>query len=112
MTISQTSNQPVRHVKYVPIAYLIKTHREDILRLAETHGVRNVRIFGSVARGEETRTSDLDLLIDLDPDRSLLDHVGFVQDMEDLLGVRVHVVTEKALHSLMRETVLDNAQSL
>jgi predicted nucleotidyltransferase len=112
MAVSQASNQPARHVKRVPIAYLLQTHRDEILRLAEQHGAANVRIFGSVARGEATNASDLDLLIDLKPDRSLLDRIGFMQDLEDLLGVRVHVVTEKGLHPMMRETVLDDARSL
>jgi predicted nucleotidyltransferase len=91
---------------------LLQTYREDILRLAEKHGVRNVRVFGSVARGEATSASDLDLLIDLDPDRSLLDRIGFMQDLEDLLGVRVHVVTEKGLHPMMRANILDDARLL
>jgi uncharacterized protein len=112
MARPQASDQPVRHVKRVPLAYLLQTYRDDILRLADQHGVRNVRVFGSVARGEATNTSDLDLLIDLEPNRSLLDRIGFMQDLEDLLGVRVHVVTEKGLHPLMRATVLDDARTL
>jgi predicted nucleotidyltransferase len=110
--VAQASNQPVRHVKRVPIAYLLQTHREDILQLAKEHGVSNVRVFGSVARDEATSSSDLDLLIDLNPERSLLDRIGFMQDLEDLLGIRVHVVTEKGLHPMMRDAVLDDARAL
>lgn len=112
MTVSKVSDKTTRRIKRVPISYLIQMHREDILRLAADHGARNVRVFGSVARAEATANRDLDLLIELDPDRSLLDRIGFIQDLEDLLGVRVHVVTEKGLHPLLRETVLDDARSL
>jgi predicted nucleotidyltransferase len=95
-----------------PISDLLQTYREDILRLAEQYGARNVRVFGSVARGEATSVSDLDLLIDLDPDRSLLDRIGFMQDLEDLFDMRVHVVTEKGLHPMTRANILNDAWSL
>jgi predicted nucleotidyltransferase len=112
MSSSQSAKHAVSHAKRVPIAYLLKTYRSDILRLAKEHGARNVRVFGSVARGEATATSDLDLLIELAPDRSLLDRIGLIQDLEDLLGIRVHVVTEKGLHPDMREAVIDDARAL
>jgi uncharacterized protein len=112
MSLSQEPRPPVRHVKRLPIDYLLRTYRDEILQLAKQHGITNVRIFGSVARGEAASTSDLDLLIDLDPDRSLLDRIGFMQDLEDLLGVPVHAVTEKGLHPLMRTSILSDARSL
>lgn len=105
-------NHTIQHGKRASIADLLKTHQQDILRLAAAHGARNVRVFGSVARGESTPSSDLDLLINLDADRSLLDRIGLIQDLEDLLGIRVHVVSEKGLHPAMREAVLDDARSL
>ncbi len=90
----------------------ILNRREAILRIASEHGARNVRIFGSVARGEQTEASDLDLLICLDADRSLLDHVALVQDLEDALNCSVDVVNERTLHHSIRQRVLAEAVSL
>ena len=90
-------------------AALLKEHREAILRLAAQHGASNVRVFGSVARGEADEKSDIDFLISLAPGRSLLDHVALWQDLEDLLHCKVDVVSEKALHWYIREAVLHEA---
>jgi len=65
--------------------------RDEILRLAEWRGARSLRVFGSVARGEAKEGSDLDLLLEWEPGRSLLDHAGLVQDLQELLGMKVHV---------------------
>lgn len=94
------------------IAAILKDKREDILRIASTHGARNVRVFGSLARGDSAPDSDLDILITLDPDRSLLDIVAVKQDLEDLLQVKVDVVTEAAISPYIREQVLKDAISL
>ena len=67
---------------------MLQDLRADILRIADLHGARNVRVFGSEARGDATPVSDLDLLVDMDKDRSLLDLVGLGQDLQDLLGRR------------------------
>ena len=75
--------------------------REEILRLAERRGAHSLRVFGSVARGEANEGSDLDLLVAWEPGRSLLDHAGLVQDLQELLGMKVHVGTEK-IASLVR----------
>ena len=83
--------------------------RDEILRIATTHGASNVRVFGSVARGEARPDSDLDLLVDLEPKRSLLDLVGLIQDLEDLLGCKVDVVTEPALHKCIHDIGLAEA---
>ena len=72
--------------------------REAILRLAGRRGTHSLRVFGSVARGEANENSDLDLLVAWEPGRSLMDHAGLVQDLQELLGVKVHVGTEKSLH--------------
>ena len=86
--------------------------REEILRLAERRGAHNLRIFGSVARGEASDSSDLDLLVAWEPGRSLLDHAGLVQDLQELLGMKVHVGTEKSLHWYVRDKILREATPL
>ena len=91
---------------------LRKQWREEILRLARLHGARNVRVFGSVVRGEATSASDLDLLVDMERGRSLLDLVGFCQDMEDMLGISVDTVTEDGISPYLREDILKQAVPL
>ena len=86
--------------------------REEVLRLAESHGARNIRVFGSVARGEASDTSDLDLLVEWEAGRSLLDHVALVQDLEELLGTKVHIGTEPSLHWYVRDRILREATPL
>jgi len=90
----------------------IRQKRELILNIAARHGARNLRVFGSVVSGQQRPDSDLDLLVDFDLGRSLLDHVALVQDLEDLLGQKVDVVTEKALHWYIRDRVLRQATAL
>ena len=91
---------------------LIRSKREEILALAARHGASNVRVFGSVARGEAGPGSDIDLLVTLEDHRSLLDLVALWQDLEDLLGCEVDVVTERGLKERMRERVLREAVAL
>ena len=86
--------------------------REEVLRLAESHGARNIRVFGSVARGEASDTSDLDLLVEWEAGRSLLDHVALVQDLEELLGTKIHVGAESSLHWYVRDRILKKARPL
>ena len=86
--------------------------RAEIRRIAERHGARNIRIFGSVARGDDRPDSDLDLLIDLEAGRSLLDLIGFQQDVEDLLGRKVDVHTLPSISRYFREDVLAEAVPL
>lgn len=90
----------------------LKNKRAEILRVAEQHGAHNIRIFGSVARGDARPDSDLDLLVDLDPGRSLLDLGGLLMDLESLLGCSVDVVTEPGLRPRIREQVLREATLL
>lgn len=88
---------------------LLQEKREDILRIASRRGASNVRIFGSVARGEADAKSDIDILVDLEPGRSLLDLGGLLMDLQDLLGHNVDVVTERGLRERIRERVLREA---
>jgi predicted nucleotidyltransferase len=91
---------------------LLQTHRLEILDVARRHGARNVRVFGSLARGEGGEDSDLDLLVTLGEGRSLLDLVGLKQDLEELVQRPVDVVTERALSPYLRERVLSEAVPL
>lgn len=96
----------------VTLATLRAAQRDEILRIAGRRGARNLRVFGSVARGEANESSDLDLLVDWEPGRSLLDHAGLVADLQELLSMRVHVGTEKSLHWYVRDRILREAQPL
>ena len=92
---------------------LIQDKREDILKIATKHGAFNVRVFGSVARGEETENSDIDFLIDYDLAKtSPWFPGGLLVDLEDLLGCKVDVVTEKSLHHLIKQRILKEAIKL
>lgn len=90
----------------------IKARRDEILRICESHGGHNVRVFGSVARGENKPQSDLDLLVELDENHSLLDRIAIMQDLEEYLGCKVDVVSPRALHELIRDEVLREAVTL
>ena len=83
--------------------------RAEILAAASRHGATNVRVFGSVARGEADAASDVDFLVDFEPGRSLLDLAGLLIDLEDLLGHPVDVVTEPGLKARIRQRVLAEA---
>lgn len=91
------------------LSKLLHQRRQEILDLAATHHARNVRVFGSVARGEETSRSDIDLLVDFEPGRSLLDHVRLRRALSELLGVEVDVLTSGGLKEGDREAILDGA---
>ena len=94
------ANQPVKG----------KTRRDSPDR--KDYGVSNIRVLGSVARGEADEKSDIDLLVDMEPGRNLLDLIGFLKDLESLLGCKVDVVTEKGLRERIRERVLKEAVAL
>jgi predicted nucleotidyltransferase len=91
---------------------LLQQKRDDILRIAAGYGAKNVRVFGSVARGEARPDSDIDLLVSLEPGRSLLDLGGLLMDLRALLGCDVDVVTENGLRQRIRERVLKEATPL
>lgn len=90
----------------------LKGHRAEILRVAALHGAHNVRVFGSTARGDARPDSDVDILVELEPKRSLLDLSGLLLDLQDLLGCKVDVVTANSLHWYIRDRVLQEAVPL
>ena len=94
------------------VGELVKAKREDILKIAAKHGARNVRVFGSVARGEAGPESDIDLLVDMEPGRSLLDLGGLWSDLNELLGRKVDIVTENSIYWLLRRRILKEARPL
>lgn len=94
------------------LSELVKDNREAILRAAADRGATNVRIFGSVARGEAGPESDVDVLVDLLPGKTLFDLGGLLIDLEELLGCRVHLVTEGAIHWYIKDRVLSEAVPL
>jgi uncharacterized protein len=87
----------------------LKEKRQEILRIAQAHGATNIRVFGSVARGEEGPESDLDLLVEMKPESSLLDLVSLWQDLEDLLGYKVDVITEGGISPYLRDRIYAEA---
>ena len=91
---------------------LLGHKRGEILRLAAQHGASNIRVFGSVARGEADAQSDVDFLVDMERGRSLLDLGGLLMDLQELLGRPVDVVTERGLRERIRERVLREAVPL
>lgn len=88
---------------------LLEVKRGEILRIAAEHGAREVRVFGSVARGEADGESDIDFLVELETGRSLMDLGGLQMELESLLGRRVDVVTARGLKARIRERVLREA---
>jgi uncharacterized protein len=90
----------------------ILQRRDEILAVARRYGASNIRLFGSVARGDATAASDLDLIVHFEPDRSLLDHGGLLMDLQELLGIKVDVIDEDAMRPRFREHVLKEAVAL
>ena len=90
----------------------IRERRSEILDRASQHGARNVRVFGSAARGDAGPASDVDLLVEMEPGRSLLDFVGLWQELEDLLGLKVDLVSEGGISPYLREQILSEAIAL
>ena len=101
-----------RSEKTKPVGDLLREKREEILRIAEKHGARKVRVFGSVAHGEATESSDIDLLVDTAEETSPWFPAGLVEELEGLLGRRVDVVTANGLYWLLRRRILTEARAL
>jgi len=96
----------------VPEKDILKINRKDIIRIARQHGALEVRLFGSFAKGTASQSSDVDILVEMEPGRSLLDLVAIKQDLEDLLGRAVHIVTPPSLSPYIRDGVLKEAVRL
>ncbi len=85
------------------------SYRDEIIRVIARHGGTNVHVFGSVARGDADSHSDIDLLMEMNENSSLLDYIGCIQDLESLLGCRVDLAEPKSLHPAIRDQVLQEA---
>ena len=90
----------------------VRQRRDEIDRIAARHGARDVRLFGSVVRGDAAADSDLDVLVQLDPERSLLDQVALKRDLESLLGCAVDVVVDDAVRPALRDRIFAEAVPL
>ena len=91
---------------------LIRGLRNKLFAAAARHGIGELRVFGSVARGQETSESDVDLLVDLDPERTLLDVIGFQQEAEDILGMGVDVAVPRMMKQRVRERAMRDARTI
>jgi predicted nucleotidyltransferase len=91
---------------------LLKAHRKEILAIAARNGAVNVRVFGSVARGDNRPDSDIDFLVNLEPGRSLMDLARLLRELQTLLSTNVDVVTEAGLRARIKDEVLREAQPL
>lgn len=91
---------------------LLQQKRGQILEIAAQYGASNIRVFGSVAKDKETPKSDIDFLVELAPDRTLLDQIGLIQSLEDLLKCSVDLAEEDSLHPLIKKQILQEAISL
>lgn len=94
------------------VSRLLHEKRDRILELAAKHGAANVRVFGSAARGDASEASDLDLLVAMEAGRTLLDLVGLWQDLEELLGCKVHVLTDGGVSPHLQDKIYSEARPL
>ncbi|WP_205948501.1 nucleotidyltransferase family protein [Pueribacillus theae] len=91
------------------ISMKLKDNREEILRIAKENGIKNLKLFGSVARSEDGEESDIDLLVSFEEGKSLFDLIRFKQEMEEIMGKNVDVLTENAIHHSIKEKILNEA---
>ena len=91
---------------------LLRNKKAEILAAAKRYGASNVRIFGSTARGDDTETSDIDLLVSMDQGRSLYDLIGLQQEIEQMFGRKTDVLTDKSIHRYLQERILQEATAL
>lgn len=94
------------------IRHVLESKRDDILRIASAHNAHNLRVFGSVARNDDDDESDIDFLVELGPGCGLLEHAALIRELEELLGRKVDVVSEKGLRQRIKDRVLREAVPL
>jgi uncharacterized protein len=94
------------------VTQVLEENREDILKIAARHGARNIRLFGSVVRGEADEASDIDLLVSFDPETGLLQHAALIRELREFLGCSVDVVDDEGLRPRIRDRVLNEATPL
>ena len=85
---------------------------DKIKEIAKSNGIKEISVFGSVVRGEDNKESDVDFLVDLKEDKSLFDLIRFKQELEELLNLRVDVVTKRSIHSEIKDKILKEAERL
>lgn len=90
----------------------LRTRRSEIIGIAKRYGASDIRIFGSVARGDSTESSDLDLIVRFESNRTLFDHGGLLMDLQDLLGVKVDIIDEEGMRPRFREHAMKEAVAL
>ncbi len=90
----------------MPLDKLITRNREAIIKIAQRNNAVNIRVFGSMVRGDAESDSDVDLLADLDINTSLLDRIAITQEIEDLLGRKIDLVTPDKLHRVIKDRVM------
>jgi len=90
----------------------ILKRRDEIIAAGKRHGASNFRLFGSVARGDAVEDSDVDLIVHFEPERSLIDHGGLIDDLEELLGIKVDVISEGGMRDRFRHEVMKDAVAL
>jgi predicted nucleotidyltransferase len=94
------------------IKELLTERRDDIIKIAERHGATNIRVFGSVARGDAGSESDIDFLVRLEAGTTLLNHAALIRELRSLLGCKVDVVSERGLRNRIRDRVMQEAVPL
>ncbi len=90
----------------------LKRRRKEIIAIAKRRGAKNIRVFGSVARGDPGPNSDVDLVVEFEPHVSLLDHGGLIEDLQDALGCKVDVISERGMRERLRKHVENEAVTL
>jgi predicted nucleotidyltransferase len=91
---------------------ILQRQKANIIEIASHYHAANIRVFGSVVRGEEREDSDIDLLVDFLPGSTLLDQVGLIDELSTALGRKVDIVSERALNKYLRQQVLQEAVAL